>query len=156
MNPSETRRRYRECARELTVRYGNIIIPEHAPVQMAEGGAFVEAVIWMAEDDTMKNTKSRITVVTAPGDIRFRGVIAFEYTVDENVHDLVGLTVRCEQDGRVVYGAGGYPIQTTFVLGPTALWTGGPATGKAILVHFRANDPSRDRVLAECDFTVLG
>lgn len=95
-----------------------------------------------------------LILLTDPAAIRFGGRIAFAFSVDPREKGLVGLTVICSQNGVVVYGAGGFPPQSEFTLGPTGLWSGGEAKGSALLYQFNAHNPSKLHVLSQVDFHV--
>lgn len=97
-----------------------------------------------------------LTLDQNPSAIHFGDTISFQYSVADHVHDAVALTLSVTQNGLPVFGAGGFPIQTSFVLGPSSSWSGGDGEAIAKLESFKANDPSNRHVLASVAFHVQG
>lgn len=86
----------------------------------------------------------------------FGDVVTFTYDAgDTHVGGLLGLEVRCFQGDELVYGSGGWPIKNFFQLGPTQKWSGGEATGKAVLLDINPRNTSRTKELASTTFDVL-
>lgn len=72
--------------------------------------------------------------VSPSSDLRYGGHVEFSVTAPDRVRGLLGLDMRCYQNGALVGTAGTYPIRDTYGLSSNA-WTSGAAHCTAYLVE---------------------
>jgi hypothetical protein len=82
---------------------------------------------------TTAQASGQATINVNETNLHFGDTVSFTYEEPNHVQGVLGIALRCYQDGTLVFAAGDYPIQDTYTLGPSIAWTGGAATCAATL-----------------------
>lgn len=92
------------------------------------------SVMAMVPQQAQASGSSAIALNEDPTTLSHGDSVSFTYVIDPKVAEkhLVGLIVRCTQNGALVYVAGGWPIQQPYILSSRA-WNSGAADCSATL-----------------------